>query len=186
MRFTVDGIPYFVDHNRRTTTYIDPRTGKSSLWALKPSFACVHLKLRAADVIRMIIKLAECLCHYPIELTGKSWSVHLVCSNFVSVLHSENGPQITYVRDFKAKVHYFRFWCQVGSKSPIMFVIWLLYKRCVHEISYGKPLLGWFIFVAHYSNWQCPSISKSTSVARRCSRIPFSRSAWTPLCSWLG
>lgn len=31
MRFTVDGIPYFVDHNRRTTTYIDPRTGKSSL-----------------------------------------------------------------------------------------------------------------------------------------------------------
>uniref|UniRef100_A0A9J7X3T1 E3 ubiquitin-protein ligase n=2 Tax=Cyprinus carpio TaxID=7962 RepID=A0A9J7X3T1_CYPCA len=55
MRFTVDGIPYFVDHSRRTTTYIDPRTGKSSL---------------------------------------------------------ENGPQITYVRDFKAKVHYFRFWCQ--------------------------------------------------------------------------
>lgn len=31
MRFTVDGIPYFVDHNRRTTTYIDPRTGKSAL-----------------------------------------------------------------------------------------------------------------------------------------------------------
>uniref|UniRef100_A0A4W5MLS4 HECT-type E3 ubiquitin transferase n=1 Tax=Hucho hucho TaxID=62062 RepID=A0A4W5MLS4_9TELE len=57
MRFTVDGIPYFVDHNRRATTYIDPRTGKSSL---------------------------------------------------------ENGPQITYVRDFKAKVQYFRFWCQVG------------------------------------------------------------------------
>uniref|UniRef100_A0A9J8BGQ9 HECT-type E3 ubiquitin transferase n=1 Tax=Cyprinus carpio carpio TaxID=630221 RepID=A0A9J8BGQ9_CYPCA len=55
MRFTVDGIPYFVDHSRRTTTYIDPRTGKSSL---------------------------------------------------------SNGPQITYVRDFKAKVHYFRFWCQ--------------------------------------------------------------------------
>lgn len=55
MRFTVDGIPYFVDHTRRTTTYIDPRTGKSSL---------------------------------------------------------ENGPQITYVRDFKAKVQYFRFWCQ--------------------------------------------------------------------------
>ena len=55
MRFTVDGIPYFVDHNRRTTTYIDPRTGKSAL---------------------------------------------------------ENGPQIAYVRDFKAKVQYFRFWCQ--------------------------------------------------------------------------
>ncbi|KAF0034558.1 hypothetical protein F2P81_012316 [Scophthalmus maximus] len=60
MRFTVDGIPYFVDHNRRTTTYIDPRTGKSSL---------------------------------------------------------ENGPQITYVRDFKAKVQYFRFWCQQMSMA---------------------------------------------------------------------
>lgn len=35
MRFTVDGIPYFVDHNRRTTTYIDPRTGKSSLWVFE-------------------------------------------------------------------------------------------------------------------------------------------------------
>ena len=31
MRFTVDGTPYFVDHTKRTTTYIDPRTGKSSL-----------------------------------------------------------------------------------------------------------------------------------------------------------
>lgn len=28
---------------------------------------------------------------------------------------SENGPQITYVRDFKAKVQYFRFWCQVRA-----------------------------------------------------------------------
>lgn len=34
MRFTVDGIPYFVDHTRRTTTYIDPRTGKSSLYVI--------------------------------------------------------------------------------------------------------------------------------------------------------
>ncbi|KAH0509276.1 E3 ubiquitin-protein ligase Itchy-like protein [Microtus ochrogaster] len=61
MRFTVDGIPYFVDHNKRTTTYIDPRTGKSAL---------------------------------------------------------DNGPQIAYVRDFKAKVQYFRFWCQIMSFSP--------------------------------------------------------------------
>lgn len=35
MRFTVDGIPYFVDHTRRTTTYIDPRTGKSSLYVIQ-------------------------------------------------------------------------------------------------------------------------------------------------------
>uniref|UniRef100_A0A8C1HEF9 E3 ubiquitin-protein ligase n=1 Tax=Cyprinus carpio carpio TaxID=630221 RepID=A0A8C1HEF9_CYPCA len=30
----------------------------------------------------------------------------------VDVQTVENGPQITYVRDFKAKVQYFRFWCQ--------------------------------------------------------------------------
>lgn len=35
MRFTVDGIPYFVDHNRRATTYIDPRTGTSSLYVTR-------------------------------------------------------------------------------------------------------------------------------------------------------
>lgn len=61
-------------------------------------------------------------------LSGTHWSVHIVSSSLVSMLHSENGPQITYVRDFKAKVHYFRFWCQVCSKSPIMLGICLLYK----------------------------------------------------------
>lgn len=40
--------------------------------------------------------------------------------------HSENGPQITYVRDFKAKVHYFRFWCQVWPF--ITFIIKTLNK----------------------------------------------------------
>ena len=55
MRLTVDGIPYFVDHNRRTTTYIDAHTRKSAL---------------------------------------------------------DNGTQIAYVRDFKAKVQYCWFWCQ--------------------------------------------------------------------------
>ncbi|EPY76594.1 hypothetical protein CB1_001405001 [Camelus ferus] len=30
----------------------------------------------------------------------------------------DNGPQIAYVRDFKAKVQYFRFWCQIMSFSP--------------------------------------------------------------------
>ncbi|TRY98607.1 hypothetical protein DNTS_005287 [Danionella cerebrum] len=34
----------------------------------------------------------------------------------------ENGPQITYVRDFKAKVQYFRFWCQ--SRSSIYLLLW--------------------------------------------------------------
>lgn len=38
-----------------------------------------------------------------------------VCLCFFSL--SENGPQITYVRDFKAKVQYFRFWCQVRVRN---------------------------------------------------------------------
>ena len=29
----------------------------------------------------------------------------------------DNGPQIAYVRDFKAKVQYFRFWCQVSTST---------------------------------------------------------------------
>lgn len=50
-------------------------------------------------------------------------SQNVVSSNFASMLCSENGPQITYVRDFKAKVHYFRFWCQVCFKSALMLGI---------------------------------------------------------------
>lgn len=34
----------------------------------------------------------------------------------------DNGPQIAYVRDFKAKVHYFRFWCQVWIHFLGIFV----------------------------------------------------------------
>ena len=29
MRYTNEGIPYFVDHTTRTTTFTDPRTGKA-------------------------------------------------------------------------------------------------------------------------------------------------------------
>lgn len=36
---------------------------------------------------------------------------------------SENGPQITYVRDFKAKVQYFKFWCQVRASFSSAYFI---------------------------------------------------------------
>ena len=54
MRFTVDGIPYFVDHNRRTTTYIDPRTGKSSLYVLH-HFDDFFLKTLRLDTYMRIV-----------------------------------------------------------------------------------------------------------------------------------
>ena len=31
IRYTREGVRYFVDHNTRTTTFSDPRTGKSSV-----------------------------------------------------------------------------------------------------------------------------------------------------------
>lgn len=31
IRYTREGVRYFVDHNTRTTTFNDPRTGKSSV-----------------------------------------------------------------------------------------------------------------------------------------------------------
>uniref|UniRef100_A0A3P9BRI6 HECT-type E3 ubiquitin transferase n=1 Tax=Maylandia zebra TaxID=106582 RepID=A0A3P9BRI6_9CICH len=115
MRFTVDGIPYFVDHNRRTTTYIDPRTGKSSL---------------------------------------------------------ENGPQITYVRDFKAKVQYFRFWSlsmpqhikitvsrktlfedsfqQIMSFHPqdLRRRLWIIFPG-EEGLDYGGVAREWFFLLSH-------------------------------------
>lgn len=42
------------------------------------------------------------------------------------LFHSENGPQITYVRDFKAKVQYFRFWCQVSNVSAQQVLKYLM------------------------------------------------------------
>lgn len=56
MRFTVDGIPYFVDHNRRTTTYIDPRTGKSSLWVYRPFKYFIHRLTNPPIVVFLCIK----------------------------------------------------------------------------------------------------------------------------------
>ncbi|KAF4023570.1 hypothetical protein G4228_015547 [Cervus hanglu yarkandensis] len=93
MRFTVDGIPYFVDHNRRTTTYIDPRTGKSAL---------------------------------------------------------DNGPQIAYVRDFKAKVQYFRFWCQIMSFSPqdLRRRLWVIFPG-EEGLDYGGVAREWFFLLSH-------------------------------------
>lgn len=61
MRFTVDGIPYFVDHTRRTTTYIDPRTGKSSLYVPLPIL--FHL----VKETKRILKRCYCVTNKNVE-----------------------------------------------------------------------------------------------------------------------
>jgi len=38
MRYTNEGIPYFVDHNTRTTTFNDPRTGVAVGYVQSQSF----------------------------------------------------------------------------------------------------------------------------------------------------
>ena len=52
----------------------------------------------------------------------------------LTFLLRDNGPQIAYVRDFKAKVQYFRFWCQVSFRTflyPLFFVTLLtLHSDC--------------------------------------------------------
>lgn len=83
--------------------------------------------------------------------------------------YSENGPQITYVRDFKAKVQYFRFWCQVraphkGSQPQ--------YNHYCHR-SLNKEWRE--IIVFDYSNCQCLSTLKLPRHGRPCSKTRSNR-----------
>lgn len=69
------------------------------------------------------------------------------------LFHSENGPQITYVRDFKAKVQYFRFWCQVCSHTNTNCCRYILiccvtsaFKDVTYSVS-SKSFLLFFTFI---------------------------------------
>uniref|UniRef100_A0A8C3APX3 E3 ubiquitin-protein ligase n=1 Tax=Cyclopterus lumpus TaxID=8103 RepID=A0A8C3APX3_CYCLU len=85
------GRVYFVHHPTRATQWEDPRTQGSPLpegWEMRFT----------VDGIPYFVDHNRRATTYIDPRTGKS--------------SLENGPQITYVRDFKAKVQYFRFWCQ--------------------------------------------------------------------------
>lgn len=56
------------------------------------------------------------------------------------LFHSENGPQITYVRDFKAKVQYFRFWCQVRAARQVSRCFCCLCRDCCIFISSARMI----------------------------------------------
>lgn len=51
------------------------------------------------------------------------------------LFHSENGPQITYVRDFKAKVQYFRFWCQVSAAQQVLKCFVIFHDKINKDLS---------------------------------------------------
>uniref|UniRef100_A0A8C1YIP3 HECT-type E3 ubiquitin transferase n=1 Tax=Cyprinus carpio TaxID=7962 RepID=A0A8C1YIP3_CYPCA len=86
---------YFVHHPTRSTQWEDPRT--QGLLNEKPLPEGWEMRF-TVDGIPYFVDHNRKTTTYIDPRTGKS--------------SLENGPQITYVRDFKAKVHYFRFWCQ--------------------------------------------------------------------------
>ncbi|XP_062401585.1 itchy E3 ubiquitin protein ligase a isoform X1 [Sardina pilchardus] len=90
-----NGRMYFVHHPTRSTQWEDPRT--QGLLNEKPLPEGWEMRF-TVDGIPYFVDHNRRTTTYIDPRTGKS--------------SLENGPQITYVRDFKAKVHYFRFWCQ--------------------------------------------------------------------------
>uniref|UniRef100_A0A671LJ38 E3 ubiquitin-protein ligase n=1 Tax=Sinocyclocheilus anshuiensis TaxID=1608454 RepID=A0A671LJ38_9TELE len=90
-----NGRVYFLHHSTRTTQWEDPRT--QGLLNEKPLPEGWEMRF-TVDGIPYFVDHTRRTTTYIDPRTGKS--------------SLENGPQITYVRDFKAKVQYFRFWCQ--------------------------------------------------------------------------
>ncbi|KAJ8400575.1 hypothetical protein AAFF_G00393440 [Aldrovandia affinis] len=94
-RTDTNGRVYFVHHPTRATQWEDPRT--QGLLNEKPLPEGWEMRF-TVDGIPYFVDHNRRTTTYIDPRTGKS--------------SLENGPQITYVRDFKAKVQYFRFWCQ--------------------------------------------------------------------------
>uniref|UniRef100_A0A8C8GDH8 HECT-type E3 ubiquitin transferase n=1 Tax=Oncorhynchus tshawytscha TaxID=74940 RepID=A0A8C8GDH8_ONCTS len=100
-RTDTNGRVYFVHHTSRMTQWEDPRT--QGLLNDKPLPEGWEMRF-TVDGIPYFVDHNRRTTTYIDPRTGKS--------------SLENGPQITYVRDFKAKVQYFRFWCQVRTLHP--------------------------------------------------------------------
>ncbi|XP_061592802.1 E3 ubiquitin-protein ligase Itchy-like isoform X2 [Cololabis saira] len=90
-----NGRVYFVHHPTRATQWEDPRT--QGLLNEKPLPEGWEMRF-TVEGIPYFVDHNRRTTTYIDPRTGKS--------------SLENGPQITYVRDFKAKVQYFKFWCQ--------------------------------------------------------------------------
>uniref|UniRef100_A0AAV2LWL7 E3 ubiquitin-protein ligase n=1 Tax=Knipowitschia caucasica TaxID=637954 RepID=A0AAV2LWL7_KNICA len=99
-RTDTNGRVYFVHHPTRTTQWEDPRT--QGLLNDKPLPEGWEMRF-TVDGIPYFVDHNRRTTTYIDPRTGKS--------------SLENGPQITYVRDFKAKVQCFRAWCQQLSMS---------------------------------------------------------------------
>ncbi|XP_072259797.1 E3 ubiquitin-protein ligase Itchy homolog [Pyxicephalus adspersus] len=90
-----NGRVYFVNHTTRTTQWEDPRN--QGQLNEKPLPEGWEMRF-TVDGVPYFVDHNRRTTTYIDPRTGKS--------------ALDNGPQIAYVRDFKAKVQYFRFWCQ--------------------------------------------------------------------------
>lgn len=94
-RTDANGRVYFVNHQTRTTQWEDPRN--QGQLDEKPLPEGWEMRF-TVDGVPYFVDHNRRTTTYIDPRTGKS--------------ALDNGPQIAYVRDFKAKVQYFRFWCQ--------------------------------------------------------------------------
>uniref|UniRef100_A0A671WSA4 HECT-type E3 ubiquitin transferase n=1 Tax=Sparus aurata TaxID=8175 RepID=A0A671WSA4_SPAAU len=121
-RTDTNGRVYFVHHPTRTTQWEDPRT--QGLLNDKPLPEGWEMRF-TVDGIPYFVDHNRRTTTYIDPRTGKS--------------SLENGPQITYVRDFKAKVQYFRFWCQVCSHIKINVSRKTLFEDSFQQIMSFHP-----------------------------------------------
>uniref|UniRef100_A0A8P4G584 HECT-type E3 ubiquitin transferase n=1 Tax=Dicentrarchus labrax TaxID=13489 RepID=A0A8P4G584_DICLA len=126
-RTDTNGRVYFVHHPTRTTQWEDPRT--QGLLNDKPLPEGWEMRF-TVDGIPYFVDHNRRTTTYIDPRTGKS--------------SLENGPQITYVRDFKAKVQYFRFWCQQLSMPQHIKIT--VTRKTLFEDSFQQALFhGKFI-----------------------------------------
>ncbi|XP_062853557.1 itchy E3 ubiquitin protein ligase a [Trichomycterus rosablanca] len=156
-RTDANGRMYFVHHPTRSTQWEDPRT--QGLLNEKPLPEGWEMRF-TVDGFPYYVDHNRRTTTYIDPRTGKS--------------SLENRPQITYVRDFKAKVHYFRFWCQqltmpqhikihVSRKTlfedsfqQIMSVhpqdlrrrLWIIFSG-EEGLDYGGVAREWFFLLSH-------------------------------------
>uniref|UniRef100_A0A8C7CXC7 HECT-type E3 ubiquitin transferase n=1 Tax=Oncorhynchus kisutch TaxID=8019 RepID=A0A8C7CXC7_ONCKI len=145
-RTDTNGRVYFVHHTTRMTQWEDPRT--QGLLNDKPLPEGWEMRF-TVDGIPYFVDHNRRTTTYIDPRTGKS--------------SLENGPQITYVRDFKAKVQYFRFWCQVCTlhtlnpsfKFMMSFHpqdlrrrLWIIFPG-EEGLDYGGVAREWFFLLSH-------------------------------------
>uniref|UniRef100_A0A8C2UEP3 HECT-type E3 ubiquitin transferase n=1 Tax=Coturnix japonica TaxID=93934 RepID=A0A8C2UEP3_COTJA len=108
-----NGRVYFVNHNTRITQWEDPRS--QGQLNEKPLPEGWEMRF-TVDGIPYFVDHNRRTTTYIDPRTGKS--------------ALDNGPHIAYVRDFKAKVHYFRFWCQVQISLLGIFAVFFTQIDC--------------------------------------------------------